>query len=166
MRRPVLLLALAIGAVWLDCGDPRLAQARATAQERSARAPRGRPRVELDRLDLSRAPLAAGLEKDLRSILAREARRVEWGAGRGARIVYRFRIDDLTLTVSGDVLKVTCGATGWLPKGKVAKSRLSFGGSPAERDAVVRHVLDIVARGVLTRLAELERERREREQDG
>jgi hypothetical protein len=58
------------------------------------------------------------------------------------------------------VLKVSCTALGRLPKGKSARSRLDFGGDPRRGQKVIRHVLEIVARGVVTRLAALERERR------
>jgi hypothetical protein len=50
---------------------------------------------------------------------------------------------------------------GKLPKGKVARSDIQYGGDPRSPRKVVRQVLEIVARGVITRLAELERNRRE-----
>lgn len=120
----------------------------------------GKPSVRLDALDLSRSPLAASREKAIRDLLAQEVRRVDWGAGRGARIEYRFRIDELVAELVDGVLRVRCSATGFLPRGKSAKSHLSFGGAPAERDQVVDHVLTIVTRGVVARLADLERRRR------
>jgi hypothetical protein len=116
--------------------------------------------VKLDQLDLSRAPDALPEEGYIREALGREARRAEWGAGRGARIEYRVRIDEFSVTEDSGVLRVRCSATGWLPKGHVAKSHLAFGGAPKDRAGLVRHVLEIVARGVVTRLADLERTRR------
>jgi len=135
-----------------------LVTARAPAAE--AAKPGGRPKVELDQLDLAKAPLPASEEKYLRDVLAKEARRADWGAGRKSRIQYRFRIDELEVVEDASVVRVRCAATGWLPRGKTAKSRLAFGGSPKERPELVRRVLAIVARGVVTRLAELERGRR------
>ena len=60
------------------------------------------------------------------------------------------------------VLKVRCTAFGRLPKGKTARSKLEFGGDPKDPQKVVDHVLGIVARGVLSRLADMERDRRSR----
>jgi len=126
-----------------------------------ASAEKGRPKVVLDDLDLTKTALASPDEKYLREVLAREARRADWGAGRKSRIQYRFRVDELEVTEEASVVRVRCAATGWLPKGKTAKSKLAFGGSPKERAELVRRVLSIVARGVVTRLAELERQRRQ-----
>lgn len=106
------------------------------------------------------APNAGGLERHLRAVLKREARRAEWGAGRGSRIEYRFTVTELSLNVRGDVLTVTCAALGKLPRNRTAKSRISFGGAVSERRALTERVLEIVARGVITRLAEIERIRR------
>lgn len=116
--------------------------------------------MSLNSLDVSASPLAVAKEEKLRDFLAREARRADWGAGRGARIEYRFRIDELTTKVDAGVLRVTCSATGWLPKGRTAKSHLTFGGAPSEQERLVDHVLEIVSSGVVTRLAEIERRRR------
>jgi hypothetical protein len=76
------------------------------------------------------------------------------------RIEYRFAVTELRFRLEKDVLKVRCTAVGRLPGGQTAKSDLTFGGSAQKRGAVVREVLEIVARGVVTRLAELERQRR------
>ena len=113
--------------------------------------------------DAGGAVLAAADEKYLREVLAKEARKADWGAGHGSLIQYRFRIDELDVTEDAAVVRVHCAATGWLPKGKTAKSKLAFGGAPEERAELVRRVLSIVARGVVTRLAELERQRRDSE---
>lgn len=120
----------------------------------------GHPTVVLDRLDLSKTPGAVPEEKFLRDVLAKEVRRLDWGVGRGGRIEYRLAVEELSVSEGKNVVRVTCMARGWLPKGRKAKSRVTFGGAPDDRRAVVRHVLEIVARGVVTRLAELERNRR------
>ncbi len=121
----------------------------------------GRPRVKLDRLEF---PASLGNPKEyeghLRVTLKREARRADWGASSGSKISYRFSVQQLDLREEGGVLHVSCTALGRLPKGKSAKSHIVFGGDARERKKVVEHVLDIVARGVVTRLAELERARR------
>jgi hypothetical protein len=123
-------------------------------------APHGHPKVVLDQLDLSKVPLAVSDEAFLRKALAEEARLADWGAGHGAHIEFRFRLDELSVTEEPRVVRVRCSAFGSLPKGRSAKSHITFGGAPTERQALVRHVLEIVARGVVTRLSDLERRRR------
>lgn len=125
--------------------------------------PRGRPLVVLDRLDFPTGiPRATHYVQYLRRVLGKEAARADWGAGRGARVEYRFFVTELTLKPKAGVLVVECTAVGRLPRGKTAKSRIRFGGHPSTPSRVVEQVLEIVARGVVTRLAELERDRRER----
>jgi hypothetical protein len=122
---------------------------------------RGRPSVNLDALVFpTDVANAAALERHFRHMLRRAARRADWGAGRGARIEYRVVVEELTMTESDGVLRVRCTALGRLPRGKSARSHLDFGGDPKKRRAVVERVLEIVARGVVTRLAALERQRR------
>jgi len=148
------LLAAGIFALGAPC------VARAEASD-STYAAGGGPRVKLDRLSLPPDLIGAkAFETHLRSTLRREVRRADWGAGTKSKISYRFVIEQLDLREANGVLHVTCTARGRLPKGKSAKSHIVFGGDPHERTKVVQHVLDIVARGVVTRLAELERTRR------
>ncbi len=121
----------------------------------------GRPTVKLDQLKLPPGvPYGKFLAQHLKRALARAARTADWGAGAGARIEYRVTVTELKLTLKDGVLRVDCAMLGQLPRGKSAKSRLSYGGSPSQARAVMVQVLEIVARGVVTRLAELERERR------
>lgn len=121
----------------------------------------GRPEVHLNRLTLPSAlPNAREIEAQLKRSLKKEARRADWGAGRDNRIEYRFTLEALELRREGDVLRVECSAWGQLPGGQRAKSELGFGGDPGQKAELIRRVLDVVARGVITRLAELERQRR------
>lgn len=121
----------------------------------------GRPQVRLDRLELPQNLADGGrIEARLRKTLRREAARADWGAGRENQIQYRFSVTTLEVTRQGDVLRVRCSALGQLPGGQKARSDLSFGGKPSESTALVSRVLDVVARGVVTRLAQLERRRR------
>jgi hypothetical protein len=103
---------------------------------------------------------AKAFEDYLRRQLKREAARVDWGAGSENRIEYRFTVTKLRYTVRDDALVVHCSAMGELPGGRHAKSELSFGGDLGSRNSLTREVLSIVGRGVITRLAELERKRR------
>jgi hypothetical protein len=121
----------------------------------------GRPSVRLDRLDFpAGVPQGPALERHLRQQLKRAAHRADWGAKRGAKIEYRVKIEELTLREGDGVIHVRCTALGSLPKGRTTRTFIDFGGKPSERAQVMRHVLEIVARGVVTRLAAIERERR------
>ena len=134
-----------------------------TAERRTATAktPDGSPKVHLDRLDFpSDIARSSTLKAHLKRVLEKEVRRVEWGAGRDNRIEYRFSVTKLDLSVNSGVLEVACSAVGALPGGRTAKSQLTFGGAASERDRVIKQVLEIVARGVIIRLAQLERRRR------
>jgi hypothetical protein len=125
--------------------------------------PLGRPQIVIDQLVVP--PTVAEHQrvgKVLEKALKHEQHRVEWGAGRGSRITYRFYLEQLDLSVERGVLKVRCTALGRLPKGKTARSKLEYGGDPSKAHQVIDHVLTIVARGVLARLADLERDRRTR----
>ena len=149
------LLSLAV----LASSSARTAHAEPEPDERPLAAQR--PRVKLDRLSMP-ANWAGSreFEAHLRHTLGREVRRADWGTGAGSKVSYRFFVKQLELREADGVLHVTCTALGRLPKGKSAKSHIVFGGDPRERKKVVERVLDIVARGVVTRLAELERARR------
>jgi hypothetical protein len=121
----------------------------------------GRPTVILDALVFPQSVAnTARLERHFKHMLRRAARRADWGAGRGARIEYRVVVEELAIAEEAGVLRVRCTALGRLPRGKSARSHLDFGGDPKKRRAVVDRVLEIVARGVVTRLAAIERERR------
>lgn len=153
--------ALALAALLLSSPTPSRAEPLPSAASEQSKRPSGRPDVELDRLEFPEDVAGASyFKKRLRKILKREARRADWGAGRGAKIQYRFKVTELSLEHDGDVLRVRCAAVGKLPKGKSARSNLAFGGPPNQKNKVVERVLEIVARGVITRLAELERVRR------
>jgi hypothetical protein len=156
-RTPALWFCLLIVGT-LALARPRVAGAEV---EQAGPSAGSGPRVKLDRLSLPSDLVGAkAYETHLRSTLRREVRHADWGAGHASKISYRFIVEQLDLREDNGVLHVTCTARGRLPKGKSAKSHIVFGGDPRERTKVVEHVLDIVARGVVTRLAELERARR------
>jgi hypothetical protein len=121
----------------------------------------GHPTVHLDRLEFPAGIVGAPAFKEhLVRSLKREAYRADWGAGRENRIEYRFSVTELSYKLSDGALRIQCSAVGKLPGGQTAKSELTFGGSVNDRASLTKQVLEIVARGVITRLAELERRRR------
>ncbi len=160
LRAPLLLAAICAAALLCGAAGPaaaRPAPARNSHQER----PQGHPKVKLDRLEFpDDVPNARYFEKHLRRALRHDAYHADWGAGRGTLIEYRFYVRELSTDVTDGVLHVRCTAWGELPHGKTAKSHLEFGGSPAHRNRMIQRMLEIVSRGVITRLAEMERVRR------
>lgn len=123
--------------------------------------PKGRPRIVIDRVALPPGtPALPTLVNHLQRTLRHEARRANWGAGRGSTIALRFAVEHLDLEPRGNVLRVRCSAQGELPRRRTARSQLTYTGARSQSQKVVLEVLDIVARGVIHRLAELERTRR------
>lgn len=121
------------------------------------------PRIKVDRVTLP-----AGiedrreLERRLIQSLKREGRRADWGTGSDSTIVFRYTVDELTVKAKGKALEIHCSAHGELPRGRIARGKLDFGGDPRRKKELVWRVLEIVARGVVARLASLERQRRGR----
>ena len=126
------------------------------------REPTGRPKVKLNRLTFPSIPQASYYKNHLQRSLHREALVADWGAGEGSVIEYRFRVDRLEIETEAGLVRVHCAATGELPRGKNATSQLTFSGDPAGQRQLVEQVLAIVARGVITRLAQIEHARRRR----
>lgn len=119
----------------------------------------GRPSVKLDRLVVP-PDFPPALERHLKYALRRAARHADWGAGRGAHIEFRFVVRAFSITREPGVVHVKCKALGKLPGGMHATSHLNFGGDPHKEMALAKRVLEVVARGVVSRLADLERSRR------
>ena len=161
LGKSALIAGLAVAASLAGAPGTAWADERAPIAPGVVPATRGRPSVNLDRLEFpADFPRASALERHFRFHLRRAAKNADWGAGRGAKIEYRIRVEELTANESAGVLNVRCTALGRLPGGKFARSHLAFGGNPRERERVLKNVLEIVARGIVTRLAALERSRR------
>jgi hypothetical protein len=123
--------------------------------------PKGRPRIKLDRVTLpAGTPNPDETLRHLRFVLYREARRADWGTGAKSTIALRFKIETLIVEQQKSALLVRCSALGELPRRRTARSQLSYGGDQKLGKKLVFQVLEIVARGVISRLAEIERTRR------
>lgn len=140
-----------------------LLPAAAMAEAPTIGKPPGRPRIEIDRLTFPEGvPGATEYIRHLKFTLRKESRRADWGAGRQSTISFRFVVEELSLVDQGNALQVRCSARGELPRQRTARSRLVYSGDPKQSRELVRRVLTIVARGVVTRLADIERTRRQR----
>ena len=123
--------------------------------------PKGRPRVQLDRVTLpAGVPNRQEYLEHLKKTLKREVRRADWGASKKSKIWLRFEVERLELHTHSSVLQVRCTALGELPRHRTARSHLTYGGERAQEKRLVKQVLEIVARGVVSRLSALERARR------
>jgi hypothetical protein len=123
--------------------------------------PRGRPKIKLDRVTLPAGTAnAEATLRHLKFFLRREARRADWGTGARSTIAFRFTVETLAIESRPNSLHVRCSALGELPRRRTARSQLSYGGDPKLGSKLVIQVLEIVARGVISRLADMERTRR------
>jgi len=157
----LLAATLVAGAAVAEPDDAETDDAPPPIARGVAPAASSRPTVRLDRLDLPAGlPRNGALERHLRFQLKKAAHRADWGAKRGAKIEYRVKIEELSVREGNNVIHVRCTALGSLPKGRTTRTFIDFGGNPAQRQRVIEHVLEIVARGVVTRLAAIERGRR------
>lgn len=155
------LVALLLGASLALA--PQVVEAKAKVIRTHEKIPKrhGRPDVRLDKLEFPvDVPNGKHFKSFLTKRLTKETKRAIWGAGRDNIIEYRFTVTELSIVKEDDVVRVKCTAVGKLPGGQAAKSHMSFGGEPAKQNKIVERVLEIVARGVITRLSELERIRR------
>ena len=156
-RRALILAVIGLGSVL-----PALALAQEEPSPLLHEKPsHGRPTVVLDQLNFpADVSGAKSLQAHLRKVLKREARKADWGAGAENRIEYRVTIKELTFHLDKGALTVSCTALGMLPGGRAAQSALTYSGSASARKQVTEKVLEIVARGLITRLSEVERRRR------
>lgn len=141
VSRRLVLLALGLG------GWPSLASAKPKP-----------PKVRWTILLHERADQAR-VEALLRPILDKETKKARWGKGFSDEVEATIDLRELRSSVERDVARVTCAAVGKIPQLGVARSRFSYGGRADERVQLERHVLELVTRGIIVRLAELAREK-------
>jgi hypothetical protein len=150
LRRWLLLTALGVGAgagslgaLLIATPSTALARTSAKVQWTSIRVPPGK---DADRL-----------ARTLKSLLSQAAKKADFGAAKNVRLTAR--VVSFTSEKKGDVLQVSCTIVGRLVGGPTARSRISFGGSPSEREQLEKQVLTMVANGLVARLAEIARVR-------
>lgn len=115
--------------------------------------------VVLTEVLVPEGPEAKATAKLVRRLLGASAKRAKWGKATRARI--RVRVAELDVTEEDGVLRVTCTMSGRLEGGSGARSRLSYGGHPSRRKDLIKKVLGMVGDGLITRLAQMARERAE-----
>ncbi|XXY54528.1 hypothetical protein WME91_25690 [Sorangium sp. So ce269] len=95
--------------------------------------------------------------RTLRGLLASAAKKADFGKTKS--VVLSARVVEFTSSTRGDVHRVSCTVVGRVVGGPTARSRISFGGRPSERQALEKQVLTMVANGVVGRLAAIVRAR-------
>ncbi len=91
----------------------------------------------------------------MRKILEKEGRRADWGKKRKAPVEAALVVKELSATREGDVVRVSCTAVGKVKGLGAAKSMFSYSGLPHQQTKLEKHVLELVARGIVTRLADM-----------
>lgn len=97
------------------------------------------------------------VRRTVRNHASHAAAKLDFGA-RG-RVTLTLVIKELEVIETDGLVRVTCTLVGKLNGGGHARSKLSFGGKPADRKRIERQVLSAVTDGVMTRLAELAKQR-------
>lgn len=120
---------------------------------------RRKPKVVWTDVELPESDRRQLRENELRKVLKREARRVQWGNPPDGTVEASIKVTQFTVERRPDVVRVTCSAVGRLGKGPIVKTHFSFGGHPNRAAALESHMLLLVARGVVTRLSSISRER-------
>lgn len=131
-----------------------LGAALSTAAPASAK---GRAKVTWSTVEVQApTPSAAALERALRPLLAKASKKADFGERKEVEL--RAHLVEWSSVTTGDVHRVTCTIVGRLVGGPRAKSRISFGGAPKDKAKLEKEILQMVANGVVTRLAAIARE--------
>jgi hypothetical protein len=150
MNRPLrwVLAAAALACVTAAPLEPALARSKTKIEWSAVRVPEGKG--------------SERTAKMLRGFLTQAAKKADFGSAKSVKLTAR--VVEFTAVKKGDILQVSCSIVGRLVGGQSARSRISFGGNPAEREELEKQVLSMVANGLVTRLAEIAKTRAAREQ--
>jgi hypothetical protein len=114
-----------------------------------------RTKVEWSRVDVPAGENAARISKVLRAALTQAAHKTNFGKAKS--ITLSAKLVAFSAEQRGDVLRVNCTMMGRVQGGQGARSKISFGGSPAQRAELEKQVLTMVANGLVARLAQIVR---------
>ena len=97
-------------------------------------------------------------ERILRTILRKESSTEDWGP-HNQRIEASIRIIEYQIVHTPEVVRVTCTAVGKLVGGPSVRTHFSIGDHPTKQAKLERNMMTFVARGIVTRLAVIARNR-------
>lgn len=102
---------------------------------------------------------AAAREKRLSTEIRRAAHKAAKGLdfGKGGRALVSFTVVEVSVENLEDVVRVTCQLVGHLKGGGRARSKIRFGGKPADQKKLEKQVVVAATDGVMTRLSEMAR---------
>jgi hypothetical protein len=95
--------------------------------------------------------------REVRRAAQRSSKSLDFGGMK--RLELSFEVVELDVQTTDELVRVSCTIVGRLRGGGTARSHLSFGGKPSRRTALERQVIGMVTEGVVTRLAEMSRQR-------
>jgi hypothetical protein len=115
----------------------------------------GKTKIQWVKVDVPERDDAARLQKLLRKALGQATKKADFGKAKAVALTAR--VVEMTAEEHGDVLRITCTVMGRIVGGPGARSRISYGGSPDQRQELEQEVLTQVARGLVGRLAQIVR---------
>lgn len=132
------------------------AAASSTAQARQ------RVKVVWTEIELPAGERQGAREKHLRKVLAKEARRVQWGDPVGGLVEASVKVTEFNVQKRPDVVRVSCTAVARLHNGPKVRTNFSYGGHPHRATQLEEQMLLLVGRGLVTRLSSISRDRTKR----
>ena len=115
-----------------------------------------KPKIEWSKVEVPKGDAAAHTTKIVKQALEQAARKANFGK-KAKSVTLSARVVELKTEQRGDILRVSCTMMGRVVGAASAKSRISFGGSPASRSDLEKQVLTMVANGLVARLAQIAR---------
>jgi hypothetical protein len=140
---------------------PRLllgfAAALALALAAPAAEAKGKAKVSWETVEVPPSlPAAKWIGKQLDPALKKATKRADFGSKK--HIELRARVKEWSSVTTGDVHRVSCTIVGRFVGGPRAKSRISFGGPVKDKAKLEKQVVEMVANGLVSRLATIARE--------
>ena len=116
-----------------------------------------RKKVDWTAVEVRSGDDAKRVSRQLRQYLVKASKSADWG--KTSKLKLSARVKRLEWDEREDVVRVNLTVVARIVDGPSAKSRIRLGARPEERRKLVRQALRIVADGLVTRLAELSRNR-------
>ena len=114
-------------------------------------------RVSWTSVDLPEGELRRRRERTLRKVLEKESKRAEWGDHASKKLEASVKVIEYQVQHKENVVRVTCTALGKLAGGPTVRTHFSMGDHPKNQRKLEKMVLTLVARGLVTRLAAIAR---------
>ena len=97
------------------------------------------------------------IERSVRAAIAHAAKSARFGSAK--HIEMAIHLIEVSVDEVDGIVHVTCTLSGKLKGGGVARARVSFGDKPSKKKALVKQALRMAAESVVTRLADVVRDR-------